>query len=618
MKTLTILTAVLIFLISPRDTTSQDGINVLNKRVVSMQETEITNQMQLAKQTGDVNRISVLQRELDNFTGLSVTKPGEYYPASVHPVNQPDPPFVSDNINIVQISSLSGIRALATTTQQTGIAGSGGILWTVAAVSNSSSNDTIYYFRSTNDGVSWQLFGFVSLGNSDEVNFDEMDIELVEDTGEKYLWCVLGLTGGNGKKFIGGIVSKTSVFTAGAFAFAWPGENFSNTNYGTFRPRITSDNAAYFSTASVYIIAAQDTLPGGNSAHVGNIKAVKCNNPFTTAPVLTYRTNYLVSVINSHNSDPTDLHADIAYINRNNSDSVSVVVSHFDGIITLVKTYISFTTWNTALSGGGYSLTTDGGASNNKEFARIASNGGPSQRDIMIIYREDYQNSGDWDVKSLYSSNAGMNFVTQNIDVRRSTTNIPLVPEITGRRNSAGKFFAAYTYSTASFDTVKYCATYPSGGVNWGSLLTMSHQSAFQRPKPGFRFVDSDTCFVVWAERQNSVNFKIWASNGCSGAISIGIQNISSEIPAKFSLGQNYPNPFNPVTNIEFHIAHAEFVSMKIYDILGREAAVVVNESLSPGIYKADFDASALASGIYFYTIKAGSYSETKKMLLVK
>src|SRR5688572_24709016 len=76
--------------------------------------------------------------------GPTVTLPGEHYPASVVAVNHVTSDYPTDNINLVQISSLNGIRALATATQQTGIAGSSGVLWTVAAVSNTSANDTIY------------------------------------------------------------------------------------------------------------------------------------------------------------------------------------------------------------------------------------------------------------------------------------------------------------------------------------------------------------------------------------------------------------------------------------------------------------------------------------------
>jgi len=98
----------------------------------------------------------------------------------------------------------------------------------------------------------------------------------------------------------------------------------------------------------------------------------------------------------------------------------------------------------------------------------------------------------------------------------------------------------------------------------------------------------------------------------------VGITQISSNIPDKFSLSQNYPNPFNPTTNLEFGISKSGFVTLKIYDLLGKEAATLVNENLTAGTYKYNFDAPGLPSGIYFYKLTTDGFSETKKMNLVK
>jgi uncharacterized delta-60 repeat protein len=97
-----------------------------------------------------------------------------------------------------------------------------------------------------------------------------------------------------------------------------------------------------------------------------------------------------------------------------------------------------------------------------------------------------------------------------------------------------------------------------------------------------------------------------------------GIQQINHEVPGKFSLSQNYPNPFNPVTNIEFSVPKSAFVNLIVYDISGREVETLVNQNMSAGIYKADWDASKYSSGMYLYTITAGNFRETKKMLLIK
>jgi hypothetical protein len=101
---------------------------------------------------------------------------------------------------------------------------------------------------------------------------------------------------------------------------------------------------------------------------------------------------------------------------------------------------------------------------------------------------------------------------------------------------------------------------------------------------------------------------------------------LSTEIPSSYSLFQNYPNPFNPSTIIRFQIKDSRFVSLKVYDIPGKEVAVLVNEKLNPGTYEIPFSINHLPrqannqtpSGIYFYRLTADGFSETKKMVLMK
>jgi Secretion system C-terminal sorting domain len=85
-----------------------------------------------------------------------------------------------------------------------------------------------------------------------------------------------------------------------------------------------------------------------------------------------------------------------------------------------------------------------------------------------------------------------------------------------------------------------------------------------------------------------------------------------------FMLNQNYPNPFNPTTTIKYQLSENNFVSVKVYDVLGEEIASLVNEKKVAGSYEVNFDASNLTSGIYFYTMQTGSFVETKKMVLLR
>jgi hypothetical protein len=96
------------------------------------------------------------------------------------------------------------------------------------------------------------------------------------------------------------------------------------------------------------------------------------------------------------------------------------------------------------------------------------------------------------------------------------------------------------------------------------------------------------------------------------------VENPSVDVPSQFSLEQNYPNPFNPTTTIVYGVRSREFVELKVFDVLGREVAVLVSEHLEPGSYKATLDANRLASGVYTYRLISGNLVETKKMLLLK
>ncbi len=127
----------------------------------------------------------------------------------------------------------------------------------------------------------------------------------------------------------------------------------------------------------------------------------------------------------------------------------------------------------------------------------------------------------------------------------------------------------------------------------------------------------------------DSYSVKLVVSNGVSSDTLIrnnyinimsptGVENNSSQIPQNFSLEQNYPNPFNPTTKIKYSVPTETNVVLKVFDLLGREIATLVNEKKTPGFYELNFGGENLPSGIYVYRITAGSFTSSKKMLLIK
>ncbi|MBM2841526.1 MAG: 5'-Nucleotidase domain protein, partial [Bacteroidetes bacterium] len=109
----------------------------------------------------------------------------------------------------------------------------------------------------------------------------------------------------------------------------------------------------------------------------------------------------------------------------------------------------------------------------------------------------------------------------------------------------------------------------------------------------------------------------VWRRPLSQIVVGVGSENITN-VPHKRSLDQNYPNPFNPSTKIQFQVPSSAFVELKVYDVLGREVATLLNEVLTPGSYEATFDASSLAGGVYFYRLTTSSFSATRKLLLLK
>jgi hypothetical protein len=96
------------------------------------------------------------------------------------------------------------------------------------------------------------------------------------------------------------------------------------------------------------------------------------------------------------------------------------------------------------------------------------------------------------------------------------------------------------------------------------------------------------------------------------------VENDNSKKIVAYKLLQNYPNPFNPATTISYEIPKTSFITLKVYDILGRQVKTLVNKEMNSGSYETKFDASSLTSGIYFYSLQAGSFSQSKKMILLK
>jgi len=176
-------------------------------------------------------------------------------------------------------------------------------------------------------------------------------------------------------------------------------------------------------------------------------------------------------------------------------------------------------------------------------------------------------------------------------------------------------------YDTRDGNSEIYYKRSTDGGSNWGVDTRLTNNpAASQFP---FLSVSGQVVHVVWQDSRDG-NFEIYYKRDPTGNV-VGINSISNEIPKEFSLSQNYPNPFNPMTHLEIAcpparqgISKLGFVSLKVYDLLGKEVKTLVNENKPAGRYSVEFDGGDLSSGIYFYKLTAGDFSITRKMTLLK
>ncbi len=174
---------------------------------------------------------------------------------------------------------------------------------------------------------------------------------------------------------------------------------------------------------------------------------------------------------------------------------------------------------------------------------------------------------------------------------------------------------ALYSISFADVNTGYACGTNlgndasvlktTNGGLNW-----VRQNSGTNNILSSILFINSTTGFAV-----GEAGTILKTTNG---GTPIGITQTTHEIPKQYLLSQNYPNPFNPVTNIRFSVPKTSVVSLKIFDITGREVAELINQTMGAGTYNYDFNASHLSSGVYFYRMTAGDFTEVRKMVLIK
>ena len=274
--------------------------------------------------------------------------------------------------------------------------------------------------------------------------------------------------------------------------------------------------------------------------------------------------------------------------------------------------------------------------------------------DPYIVYKTKGENDTAWsEVKELYNSAPATNpkfmVVNYNLDllfeVLFNGKQKILMKNIEdfGTNNPVSELMDDPSLETSDFHTFVFPIITKRSDFNSYfpfSYRYVKNDSTFIRSGPDYnsyenyenfysKVYDSKSCLGFVGSGNGLITYTIWEDSSKDGKINLfGIKRINpyGDVNERiigengFKLFQNYPNPFNPVTKIQYRITNTGFVTLKVYDILGKEIMTIVNEEKQEGIYEVDFDASKfnLPSGIYFYKLKIGDYIQSKKMIYLK
>jgi len=584
--------------LNPVSTTDQP-----QKQEFSSQKQSLLNRLRIARLNNDLVKAAELRNQLDAIDGLTSYKPVEITNPDNNPIKQKfvkmdtRVPFIPETDLAVTTISSGGLWGVATASSHR--------TSTIFAATSEylvGSGDLVKIYVSYDGGASWILkYSYNGFSTGVDCRTGEIDIEPIIKGNDTLVYCAVGIDFNN-HAWSSIIVANIGTGVGSGHLWSFGGYNMPNVNY--YNPKVTSDNTNYSSDSYVYMTSSFDSA--GTVRYTSRYLLVA--SPFTTSPAFIYRQPNAPDGFwwQSNSIAPAYLYQDICYYNTGTVDRIYTVYNHA-GTPTNKTVYIAWSDDYGVTVNPSNSLTLT--ETTNILGAVCAANGGPNRTNLAIGYR--LQNGNDWNYRIQYSavggSSAGLfsgQFIenTPDTTLRISLQAIDLSNGrfVTGHARNGGEHYYRSFNGTSLGQTIQTNTLV--GDVSFGGC------SAGYWNSP-----NSDSCIMVWSSHNGSNAY-------CSRLVcsTVGVEPNGNEVPSEFSLKQNSPNPFNPVTKIKFSIPQSSFVKLVVYDIAGRETATLINNNLTAGSYTADFDASSLASGVYFYRLEAGSFTEVKKMMLIK
>jgi hypothetical protein len=445
--------------------------------------------------------------------------------------------------------------------------------------------DTLFFYRSTDRGAHWAKIQALSSGSSSK--YYSFDFALADTTGG----FKIGMTVS--------IAPSTNLYQGTVYyADMLPdGSGFSPTTVfapasgrGIIGPVICTDAYNWSPGLTYWYIAAQNC-----DANTGVTSFVPC----------AYTPNWGVTwVHDTARSSYNDYELDIDY----KSDTIYVLLTN--NLTTsnenLRLRYLTLGNWGTNASWSQFNPA-------NESFPEFNGCLAVNRKNSAMVVTYTTNESSNYNIKYSYAPN-GSTWTTYvyltnqaNNETRSYVHSSP---------QQAGSFRVVFCSETSGLDTVVYMNTFDiSSGFSNRTIVSRVNLSTGVLAPCVVGYMFNGTTAGAGAVYAGNGPSNIWY-NGSD--IITEVTPISSSIPDKFYLSQNYPNPFNPVTKINFAIKKNNFVTLKVFDVMGREVASLVNGNLNAGEYKVEFDGAKLSSGVYFYKLVSGDFSDIKKMILVK
>ncbi len=267
---------------------------------------------------------------------------------------------------------------------------------------------------------------------------------------------------------------------------------------------------------------------------------------------------------------------------------------------------------------GNYTVIRRTGSSNHIwSNPEIISDNGDNRTSGFLLYYVGYNTAfesnfnGNWNIYSLRE-----NIIDTLPGINNDANNTSLKRFFDNRVTDGIIYSHAFAYKEEISDEKRIILNSFGYPYYKDTVLINSIENTGLTINGGLNYFNYD--FLVWVVYNKTDSGKSSLYGKSVRVMNTGIKEINTNLPDNITLYQNYPNPFNPVTNLEFGIPELGFVSLKVYDALGKVVRTLVNESRPAGYYNVEFDGSDLPSGMYFYKLEAGKFAETKRMILLK